>query len=427
MELTICINNQAAGRLLYDDTSETFAVEYSNSWENTGFPLSPHIPFRQRTEGRAVANFIANLLPEGHALDHLSSAIAVSKHNLFGLFKAIGEEPTGAFRFMPQGCAEAEDRFLQIDESELSRRIRNRHQDGLILWDGKPRLSVAGVQQKLPIMINSAGEFGFGDGRLASTHILKFAEPETNIVLNEYLSMQLARQIGLPVPDTKITDLGSEPVLLVERFDRERAADGSIKRRHIIDGCQMLNLPPALKYEWPHGHGRDVAHLRTGASLKKLFDLTEQCEVPAMAKKAMIQWTLFNLIIRNADAHAKNISFFITPRVIQPAPFYDLINIGLHKNYAQELALGIGDEYDYERLSPQDFYDFCEECKIPPRLLLGEMKNMTKNLPEKLDDITTDLPEICKNEKTFITAYTQSVLQNCGYILGLIERSVDVS
>lgn len=106
--------------------------------------------------------------------------------------------------------------------------------------------------------------------------------------------------------------------------------------------------------------------------------------------------------------------------------FYDLINIGLHKNYAQELALGIGDEYDYDRLSPQDFSDFCEECRIPPRLLLGEMKTLAKNLANKLDIITTDLPDICKGEMAFIDAYTQSVSRNCGYILGLIERSVDV-
>jgi serine/threonine-protein kinase HipA len=57
-----------------------------------------------------------------------------------------------------------------------------------MIWEGKPRLSVAGVQQKLPIA-RLKDKFGFGEGDIASTHILKFAKPDSTLILNEYLSM----------------------------------------------------------------------------------------------------------------------------------------------------------------------------------------------------------------------------------------------
>ena len=36
---------------------------------------------------------------------------------------------------------------------------------------------------------------------------------------------------------------------------------------------------------------------------------------------------LFNLVTLNYDAHGKNISFFVLPKGLELAPFYDLVNI----------------------------------------------------------------------------------------------------
>ncbi len=95
---------------------------------------------------------------------------------------------------------------------------------------------------------------------------------------------------------------------MVKRFDRIYKIN-RVERLHVIDGCQMLDLSPSYKYERNFGSGRDVKDIRNGAC--KLFKMADICEVPAKAKLEMLQWSIFNLIIGNCDAHGKNFSFFV--------------------------------------------------------------------------------------------------------------------
>jgi serine/threonine-protein kinase HipA len=56
------------------------------------------------------------------------------------------------------------------------------------------------VQEKLPILFMRDGSMGFGEGELASTHILKFGKrPDMHMVVNEFLCMELAPAVKLPV------------------------------------------------------------------------------------------------------------------------------------------------------------------------------------------------------------------------------------
>ena len=130
---------------------------------------------------------------------------------------------------------------------------------------------------------------GFGEVKLISTHILKFEKQKlSHLVINEYVTMQLARQCGMQVANIELIRFGKYPALLIERFDRKLTASGDVMRRHVIDGCQALNLPPEYKYERNFGSGRDVAHIRDGASLVKLFEFANQCTNPAETKSKML-------------------------------------------------------------------------------------------------------------------------------------------
>ncbi len=155
--------------------------------------------------------------------------------------------------------------FRLITSVELEERLDRRDLYSLVVWDGKPRLSVAGVQDKINVVLNKEGQLGFGEGSLCSTHILKFETHRLSyLVLNEYLSMQLAKRCALNVANVQIKHFGQHSALLVERFDRKMSDSNEIQRRHLIDGCQALNVPPEYKYEQNFGKGRDVAHIRDG-------------------------------------------------------------------------------------------------------------------------------------------------------------------
>jgi hypothetical protein len=90
-----------------------------------------------------------------------------------------------------------------IPIAELDARIADRDVP-FTIWDGKVRMSVAGVQDKLLVYLDApldrGGRLFLVDGpRLASTHILKpdLGQPRLpHIAVNEHFCMTLARRIG---------------------------------------------------------------------------------------------------------------------------------------------------------------------------------------------------------------------------------------
>jgi serine/threonine-protein kinase HipA len=177
-------------------------------------------------------------------------------------------------------------------------------------------------------------------------------------------------------------------VLLVKRFDRIYK-DNFVTRLHIIDGCQMLNLPPTYKYEQNFGSLRDVQYIREGASFKKLFTMTKKCAVPAISQMELVHWAMFNLIIGNSDAHCKNFSFFVDKRGIKPTPFYDMLCVMMY-DFAHNLAMAYGDEFNPNEVFAYQLREFAEEVgvnyKLVSKVLLKECDKIIKALEEDIMD-----------------------------------------
>ena len=190
--MNIFYNHHVIAKLILSD-SDDLELHYTREWKENGFPLSPCLPLQGVLDKKDVKNFVLNLLPEGNGLEELSKLFHISKANAFALLNAIGKETSGALSF---GMSESiETSFREISKEELQERIKERKKTPITIWDGKVRLSLAGVQEKLPIAIID-GKFGFGEGELASTHILKFDTRDTHVVLNECISLHLAQKAG---------------------------------------------------------------------------------------------------------------------------------------------------------------------------------------------------------------------------------------
>jgi serine/threonine-protein kinase HipA len=251
---------------------------YNENWQKTGYAISPHLPLHEEISPLNVQRFLRNLLPEGNPLEILVNSFHLSKSNTFGLVRTLGLDIPGALVILPPNqLIPNQANFRLITDEELEERLNLNDPYSLIIWDGKPRLSVAGVQDKINVVLNKKKQLGFGEGSLCSTHILKFEKQKLSyLVLNECLSMQLAKNCGLNVAKVQMQRFGPYPALLVERFDRKLITNNIVQRRHVIDGCQALNLPPEYKYEQNLGNDRDVAHIRDGVSLPKLFNFANQ-------------------------------------------------------------------------------------------------------------------------------------------------------
>lgn len=410
--LYVFCNDIPAAKIKYDNNDDSFTFEYIADWTNNGFELSPHLAFNKEIPSSSIKKFLANLLPEGNGLDALSLYFQVSKSNVFGMITKLASETAGALIFSSNETLIEQTLFRPISTEELTQRIRDRETKSIVIWDGKPRLSLAGVQDKLPIIVRDDG-YGIGEGALASTHILKFdTKKNHHTVLNEYLCMILAKKAGLEVASVEIRRFENEPVLLVERFDRKVISLAKTQRIHIIDGCQMLNLFPFEKYERSHGSGRDVAHYREGVSLKKTFDLASLCSSPAAQTQKLIRWTVYNLLISNFDAHGKNISFYVRKGKIEISPFYDLVNVAMYPDFNQELAMAIGDAFEVREVKAYDLAQLCDECSINPRLLSKEFDLMGKKLTNTLQAMDVTQIVTNKDESIFIDTLMKNIALN---------------
>lgn len=386
-------------------------LTYDSEWKERGFELSPHLKFNEEISSDSIKKFISNLLPEGEGLEFISSFFQISKANKFALVEAVGVESAGALTFTNK--EEISTSFREIPKDELTKRIKERKNKNITIWDQKPRLSVAGVQDKLPIIVLD-DKYGIGEGEMSSTHIFKFDKiNEQNLVVNEHFCMSLAKLCGLKVAKTSIEKFEDEKVLIVERFDREIIKDDDtfkIEKKHIIDGCQMLDLDVIMKYQKPYG-GANQAEI--GASFELLYKSIELCKTKALAKLEVLKWSLFNLIIDNYDAHAKNISFYVDKNGIEVAPFYDLVNIAVYPDIQNEFAFSYGDEFKPENIKSYDLVVFCKSIGINPRLFKQEFQKIIKNIQNNLESLELNISNLLdEEEKKFLHVLVLDIKKN---------------
>lgn len=373
-QLQVTYGDDVIGTLALDSTTNLLKLSYTAQWQQQGFAISPHLPLNNQHAPEVAYNYLDNALPEGEARKLLAENLGVSEKNVYSQVRAIGNDLAGAIVFRPVQ-AEQIDRtqptFRLIEEAELIERLHIKEEIGLLTWDDKPRLSVAGVQDKLNVFIDNAGNLGFGDGSLCSTHILKFEKKNCpNLVLNEFFCMTLSTAIGLPTAEVAFRRFGSHPALIVKRFDRKYVSDDSkVLRRHVIDGCQALNLSRDHKYERNLGDGRDVKHIRDGASLEKLFGFCRKMSSPVESIQWLIHWQLFNLMIGNYDSHGKNVSLYFDDSTARFTPAYDLVNVSMFPQFKHVLAMAMGDEFEPDTIHAYQLADFAETCNIDKKLL----------------------------------------------------------
>lgn len=395
--LSILYENRKVADLQYDLSSEQFSLIYSAEWLKNGFELSPHLPLFEPFAAENTKKFLENLLPEGDALKTLVRALRISTSNIYALIEGVGRDATGAFVFTSEQQS-LKTTFREISVDELTERIRTRATSPITMWDNKPRLSLAGVQEKLGVTLKQ-NVYGFGEGDLASTHILKFSVQDRHMVLNEYFCMKLAQKINLPVAQVEMLNFG-ERVLQVERFDRTWKDSTRVSRVHIIDGCQALNAPPEFKYERVILTGPERDNYLGPINVENLSRFNSQCRVPAKAQMQLLNWILFNLLIGNTDNHGKNISYFVTNKGYELAPAYDLLNVKVYEDFNHELAFKVGDTFSLDDITVKQLALMAEQMNLQPQFVQKQLHKLAKAVLKGLSEI--QVADLTKEESSFL-------------------------
>jgi len=415
--LDIVYHNTIIGHLKLDKDTDNLELTYTKEWVVDGFPLSPHLKFNHKIESSTVRKYLQNLLPENQGLDCLIDYLAVSRKNVFALIGGIGVDTSGAIMFVLNfSRGKVATTFRPIEDAVLIMRLSEPTLWAMEMWDQKPRLSVAGVQSKINVLAID-GQLGLGEGDLCSTHIIKFEKDnQQHLVINEFMTMNLARLAGLDVANVQLKYFDKYPALLVERFDR-KLFDGKVKRRHIIDGCQACNMSVDNKYERNLGKQRDVQHIRDGVSLPRLFQLTQQCKNPIAAKLTLLHWVLFNICIYNGDSHGKNFSFFVTKEGLEPTPLYDLVNVRMYPEFEQDLAMAVGSEFDSDSINAYQLVDFADDCGINKKVLQRSLQTLTQAILSNIDNAINTVEAKSQSQRNYINSYREIVISRCNHLL----------
>ena len=219
--------------------------------------------------------------------------------------------------------------------------------------------------------------------------------------------MRLAHVVGLPVAAVELHHV-AEPVFLIERFDRRRQ-DHAIRRVHTIDGRRLFGLPVAHQYERIYGDGRDVKHIRDGASLPCFIDAAARAGDPARERLNLLRWTIFKVLIGNADAHAKNLSFLMTAGGQVLAPAYDLVcNTLSIDNVNQGLAMAVGDAFLIEEVTALEWVQCCATTHLNAALIVREILRMMDRMRGSVAQVQQDTlfsgvdPEVTDRIRTVI-------------------------
>lgn len=443
--LDLFVGQTPVARLAFHPAQDTFSLAYSPSWvaDRHGYALSPHLPLDGKATSLSIRRFLENLLPEGRALDVASVHSNIQKNNIFGLIRYLGNETTGAVTFLPAGQTPQALRpqCRELMHSELQERIKRRNELPFTVWDGRVRMSIAGFQDKL--LVNRVGARLFlVDGSLSSTHILKPEPLNTALpfmVANEHFCMKLASRMSLRrygqdhVAAVEILRI-PDPVLSVRRFDRRLRTDqfvdgpGGVKvpvaeRLHVIDACQATDISVAAKYERNLGNGKDVAHIRDGASFERLFATRQYLEQPAVGIRRMVMWVVTTLLTGNSDAHGKNLSYYVGRAGLRVAELYDLVSVMQYdsQKLEHELAMAFGDEFRLENVKSFALADFCERAKVSRAFFARELVALceiaiVEALAQSADPIYTD------EEVTLVKSIADFVVQRARLLLRLAKE-----
>ena len=253
--------------------------------------------------------FFSNLLPEGNMWDYLAGRAGVNPEREFFLLWVLGQDLPGAITVMP------------ADGESLPPGAGDNVNSGGDEKEEPMRFSLAGVQLKFSAVQDAAGGLTIPVNGAGGSWIIKLPSSRfEEIPENEFAMMELARKVGIDVPETRLINIDQiqnipkgvdrfgDTAFAIKRFDRSEGS-GLV---HIEDFAQIFRVYPRDKYK--------KASMR---SIGKVIGIEGQdSDIEEFVRRLV-----FNTLIGNADMHLKNWSLIYRDRVnASIAPAYDCVS-----------------------------------------------------------------------------------------------------
>ena len=329
-----------------------------------GFAVSRTLPLGIddfTAEDGIAHRFFANLLPEGGVREHIVRDLKIPNSD-FGLLRAIGGECAGALSILPVERLPSGQRHYRPITDEALANLAARRGHIYAAWPAheRPRLSLAGAQDKCPVLVRDETYF-LPQGEAPSSHILKFELADyRHLPAYETFTTLLAGSVGLPVVDIELRSTEQIRYALIARYDRVSDDQGEVQRLHQEDFCQALGYGHEKKYQ-------DGG----GPSFAQCYRLVQEASTdPAIDTQHLLRWQIFNVLAGNSDGHAKNLSLLHLPNGdIRLAPFYDLVCTRAIERIDYHLAFDVGGERNPGVLTKAHWNALAKQCDVRTRFL----------------------------------------------------------
>ncbi len=151
-----------------------------------------------------------------------------------------------------------------------------------------------------------------------------------NMARVEHAMLRLAARCGLDVADSKVVSVGGRDVLLVRRFDRDRADDGYFRHR-------MVSALSLLRADEGYADRPRWSYLLLAEEVRRAC-LQAERDVHELFRRMC-----FNALISNNDDHPRNHALLARDRHWRLSPAYDLTPNPQTSIERRDLALTVGD------------------------------------------------------------------------------------
>lgn len=361
--LNIWMNGIPVG--YWETTRQGERLAYFPEWltHDQSRPLSlslPFLPGNAPYQGRVVTDYFDNLLPDNDAIRRrLAQRHQAGGTDPFQLLAKLGRDCVGAIQLLPEDETPSELYAINgeaLSTAGIAQRLRNTTSTqalGQQDQDADLRLSIAGAQEKTALL-NHAGQWLLPHGSTPTTHIFKLplglvghmqADLRTSVE-NEWLCSKILAAYGIPIANCEIEHFEDQKALVVERFDRSPASDGSwIIRKPQEDMCQATGTSPLRKYQADGGPG-----------IAEIMEVLLGSDDAAEDRNNFFKTQIIFWLLAATDGHGKNFSIAHLPGGRYHAtPIYDVLSahpvIGTGKNqispHKAKLAMAVRGSTNY--------------------------------------------------------------------------------
>ncbi len=385
---------------------------YAQSWLTSPLArsVSLSMPLRaQKYTGELVYFWFDNLLPNNDVIRRrIRDRFAVDTIEAFDLLAETGRDCVGAVQLIPSGTEPAsvrriDSRPVSVNEIEqlLARTVSHANFGRIDETTDEFRISFAGAQEKTALLLHNE-QWHFPKGPTPTTHIFKlplghmghFDIDMTTSVENEWLCSKILEAFDFETAHCDMAMFGRQKTLIVERFDRRYAPDGSwIIRLLQEDICQATGTPPGKKYESEGGPG-----------IKAIMDLLLGSSRPEHDRIMFFRAQIIFWLLCAIDGHAKNFSLFLgTEGQYRLTPLYDVLSAypamghGSKKlsphNIRMAMAVwGKNRHYSWNRIRREHFITTGADCGVAVPQCHEILDHMAAKTSEAIETVARCLP-----------------------------------